>query len=163
ILEVMHRVLQRYTLERAPWREFQKAGLMWTPLRKSHENVADAHWEKRRTFAEVAHPELGRSFTYPIAKWVTRWPDGVDWRRGAEDLKVEWIGSMDHRVHVQTAVGGRAAREKATEPLPPDNSTINRSASFNDLHPGQRSVSLNVRHPKGLEIIKRLIAVSDVV
>src|SRR5262249_33979623 len=31
---------------------------------------------------EVAHPELGRSFTYPLAKWVTRWPERVDWRRG---------------------------------------------------------------------------------
>ena len=59
-------------------------------------------------------------------------------------------------------VGGRAARERATGPLPgvtdPD-----MGGQFNNKNPGKRGISLNVRHPKGLEIARRLVAMSDVV
>ena len=59
-------------------------------------------------------------------------------------------------------VGGRAARDKATGPLPgvtdPD-----MGGQFNNKNPGKRGISLNVRHPKGLEIARRLVAMSDVV
>ncbi len=59
-------------------------------------------------------------------------------------------------------VGGRAARERATAPLPgvtdPD-----MGGQFNNKNPGKRGISLNVRHPKGLEIARRLVALSDVV
>ena len=34
---------------------------------------------------------------------------------------------------------------------------------FNNKNPGKRGISLNVRHPKGLEIARRLVAMSDVV
>src|SRR5262245_66180206 len=34
---------------------------------------------------------------------------------------------------------------------------------FNNKNPGERGISLNVRHPKGLEIARRLVAMSDVV
>src|SRR5262249_59995600 len=119
IVEVMHRVLQRYTLERAPWREFQRAGLMWTPLRKSHENVADPHWEKRRTFAEVEHPELGRSFTYPIAKWVTRWPEGVDWRRGPRAPRGGEHSSAGFRGIGQGGAGGGSTARRPAHAQPP--------------------------------------------
>ena len=34
---------------------------------------------------------------------------------------------------------------------------------FNNKNPGKRGISLNVRHPKGLEIAKRLVAMSDIV
>jgi crotonobetainyl-CoA:carnitine CoA-transferase CaiB-like acyl-CoA transferase len=34
---------------------------------------------------------------------------------------------------------------------------------FNNKNPGKRGISLNVRHPKGLAIAKRLIATSDIV
>ena len=59
-------------------------------------------------------------------------------------------------------VGGRAAREQATAPLrgvtDPD-----MGGQFNNKNPGKRGISLNVRHPKGLEIAKRLVAMSDIV
>src|SRR5437899_10705664 len=58
--------------------------------------------------------------------------------------------------------GGRAARDRATGPLPgvtdPDI-----GGQFNNKNPGKRGISLNVRHPKGLEIARRLLAMSDVV
>ena len=83
---------------------------------------------------------------------------------GAEDIKVEWHQNLDLRVGMaQYAVGGHDARAHATEPLPADTSTINRSGQFNDFHAGHRGLSLNLRHPEGLAIAKRLVAVSDIV
>ena len=52
---------------------------LWAPLRKPHENALDEHWRARKTFAEVEHPELGRSFRYPTSKWLsnkTSWQVG---------------------------------------------------------------------------------------
>ena len=54
-------------------------GLLWAPLRKPHENALDEHWLARKTFAEIEHPELGRSFLYPTSKWLsnkTSWQVG---------------------------------------------------------------------------------------
>ncbi len=86
---------------------------------------------------------------------------------GAEDIKVEWHQNMDLRMGMaQYGQGGRAAREALgvnEGPLPADLSTINRSGQFNDFHAGHRGLSLNVRHPEGLNIAKRLVALSDIV
>ncbi|MYB23084.1 MAG: CoA transferase [Chloroflexi bacterium] len=86
---------------------------------------------------------------------------------GAEDIKVEWHQNMDLRMGMaQFPEGGKAARQElgvGDAPLPPDNSTINRSGQFNDFHAGHRGLSLNLRDPRGLEIAKRLVAVSDIV
>ncbi len=86
---------------------------------------------------------------------------------GAEDIKVEWHQNMDLRVGMaQFPQGGKAAREVlgvGDDPLPPDNSTINRSGQFNDFHAGHRGLSLNLRDPRGLEIAKQLVAMSDIV
>ena len=68
----------------------------------------------------------------------------------------------DTRMAAMAPVGGRAARDAATGPLPgvtdPD-----MGGQFNNKNPGKRGISLNVRHPKGLEIARRLVAMSDVV
>jgi len=81
---------------------------------------------------------------------------------GAESIKVELKSHPDTRMAAMAPVGGRAAREKATAPLPgvtdPD-----MGGQFNNKNPGKRGISLNVRHPKGLEIAKRLVAMSDIV
>jgi crotonobetainyl-CoA:carnitine CoA-transferase CaiB-like acyl-CoA transferase len=81
---------------------------------------------------------------------------------GAESIKVELKSHPDTRMAAMAPVGGRAARERATAPLPgvtdPD-----MGGQFNNKNPGKRGISLNVRHPKGLEIAKRLVAISDVV
>ena len=78
-LDVIQRFVRSYRYENVPWREAQNAGLLWAPVRKPHENVADEHWLQRGTFAEVEHPELGRSFRYPTSKWLstaTVWQTG---------------------------------------------------------------------------------------
>ncbi len=81
---------------------------------------------------------------------------------GAESLKVEWKGNPDTRMAAMAPVGGRAARERATAPLPgvtdPD-----MGGNFNHKNAGKRGISLNVRDPRGLEIAKSLVRISDVV
>ena len=81
---------------------------------------------------------------------------------GAESIKVELKSHPDTRMAAMAPVGGRAARDHATGPLPgvtdPD-----MGGQFNNKNPGKRGISLNVRHPKGLEIARRLVAMSDIV
>ena len=48
-------------------------------------------------------------------------------------------------------------------PLIGDSPTLNNSGFFNNVNRNKRSVLLNVRHPFGMDLLKRLIAVSDVV
>jgi crotonobetainyl-CoA:carnitine CoA-transferase CaiB-like acyl-CoA transferase len=81
---------------------------------------------------------------------------------GAESIKVELKSHPDTRMAAMAPVGGRAARDAATAPLrgvtDPD-----MGGQFNNKNPGKRGISLNVRHPKGLEIARRLVAMSDIV
>ena len=81
---------------------------------------------------------------------------------GAESLKVELKSHPDTRMASMAPVGGRAARNKAKAPIPgvtdPD-----MGGQFNNKNPGKRGISLNVRHPKGLEIARKLVAISDIV
>tara|TARA_B100001123_G_scaffold442539_1_gene586403 strand:- start:1994 stop:3229 length:1236 start_codon:yes stop_codon:yes gene_type:complete len=48
-------------------------------------------------------------------------------------------------------------------PIVGDHPTLNNSGFFNYINRNKRSVLLNVRHPFGMDLLKRLIAVSDVV
>ena len=83
---------------------------------------------------------------------------------GAEDIKVEWHQNLDLRMGMaQYGIGGHEARTAATAPLQQDLSTINLSGQFNDFHAGQLGVSLNLRHPEGLALAKRLVEISDIV
>ena len=81
---------------------------------------------------------------------------------GAECLKVEWKANPDTRVAAMAPVGGRAARDAATGPLPGVTDT-DMGGQFNNKNPGKRGLSLNVRDPRGLAIARRLVAISDIV
>ncbi len=210
MLDVVQRFVRAWTYKDMPWREAQDAGLLWAPLRKPHENALDEHWLARKTFAEVEHPELGRSFRYPTSKWLsskTSWQVGrrapllgedtdsvlreaarrphvpAEPRRvensrrsalhdkpfplqgikifdfawflasaggtrflaamGAESYKVEWKDNPDTRLAGMAPVGGRAARDAATGPLPgvrdPD-----MGGNFLNKNSGKRGISLNI-------------------
>jgi crotonobetainyl-CoA:carnitine CoA-transferase CaiB-like acyl-CoA transferase len=229
LTEAAHRLVRSYTYERAPWRAAQEAGLLWAPLRKPHENALDEHWKQRKTFTEIEHPELGRSFCYPTSKWMSTagaWQPGrrapllnedagelPRWLKapaasvpavpaspspeklsrhgkpfalkdvrildfswylataggtrfaaslGVECIKTEWKSHPDTRFGNMAPVGGREARRRATAPLEAMNNP-DMGGQFNNKNPGKRGFSLNVTHPKGLDIARRLVAVSDVV
>jgi crotonobetainyl-CoA:carnitine CoA-transferase CaiB-like acyl-CoA transferase len=224
---MVQRLIRAHTYENTPWREAQEQGLLWAPLRKPHENALDEHWLKRGTFAQVEHPELGKSFLYPTSKWLstsTSWRIGrrapllgedtatilnknnrepfkiknsakaeltlsargkpfplqgirildFSWflasaggtrylaALGAESLKVEWKANPDTRLAAMSPLGGRAARDVATGPLKgvtdPD-----MGGQFNNKNSGKRGLSLNIRDPRGLEIARELVKISDIV
>jgi crotonobetainyl-CoA:carnitine CoA-transferase CaiB-like acyl-CoA transferase len=78
--------------------------------------------------------------------WATRWLGAL----GAEIIKIEWPESERGRLPSSTTPKGLETN-------------LNTSGNFNDTNVNKKSLSLNVRSAKGLEIVKRLIAVSDVV
>jgi crotonobetainyl-CoA:carnitine CoA-transferase CaiB-like acyl-CoA transferase len=228
LADVVQRFVGAHTYHAFPWLEAQEAGLLWSPVRKPHENALDPHWESRGTFADIEHPELGRTLRYPVSRWIatrTAWKPGRRAPRigehsveieaapphtglavvapatvatpahsalglpfalagvrildftwflasagatrflaslGAECIKVEWKAHPDTRVASMAPVGGRAAREAATGPLAgvtdPD-----MGGQFNNKNPGKRGLSLNVAHPRGLEIARELVRRCDVV
>jgi len=229
MLDVVQRFIRAWTYQDMPWREAQDAGLLWAPLRKPHENALDEHWLKRKSFANIEHPELGRSFCYPTSKWLstaTSWqvgrrapllgedtdlvlgdverqpsvpvtPRGIEnptlsalhkkpfplqgvkildfaWflasaggtrflaAMGAESYKVEWKDNPDTRLAAMAPVGGRAARDAATGPLPGVKDS-DMGGQFNNKNAGKRGISLNIRHPKGLQIAKDLVRICDIV
>jgi len=238
LMDLVQRFVRKHSYDTLPWLEAQAAGVMCAPLRKPHENAADPHWHARGTFAEVEHPELGRSLTYAVRKWLSTEPGWVTGRRapllgedtekikidlserkvatvtpqaitrprgggnpdrlatlsplgqpmplagvrifdfswflasaggtrfltalGAECIKVEWKDSPDTRMAAMAPIGGRAAREAATGPLP-GVTDPSMGGQFNNKNAGKRGLSLNVRHPEGLQIARRLIAMSDIV
>jgi len=228
-LEVIQRFVGAHSYDNLPWNAAQDAGLLWAPVRKPHENATDQHWLYRKTFADINHPELGKSFRYPTSKWLSTANDWQVGRRapmlgedtekvlaekikplklnspkksvsrtttvsargkpfplqgirildfswflasaggtritaalGAESLKVEWKDNPDTRLAAMSPIGGREARLSATSPLK-GVSDSDMGGQFNNKNSGKRGLSLNIRHPEGLEIAKRLIAQCDVV
>ncbi len=230
MLDVVQRFVRAWTYKDMPWLEAQEAGLLWAPIRKPHENALDEHWLARVTFADVYHPEHGRSFRYPTSKWLTTKTSWKVGRRaplvgedtaevlreakrgpfvpaqprgysepvkhsalhdkpfplqgvkildfawflasaggtrflaamGAESYKVEWKDNPDTRLAAMAPVGGREARDKATGPLK-GVTDLNMGGQFNNKNAGKRGISLNIRHPKGLQIAKDLVRICDVV
>ena len=234
--DLAHRLIAQCRMEQVPWEEAQALNLLWAPLRRPEENLADPHWGARNTFFDVEHPELGKSFRYTGAPWVD---NAVPWRRGprapllgdgsqkdgsageraapltssprgcdsaiaasargkpfainnvrvldftwwlasgggprflasqgAQVIKVEWQGRWDLRFSAPAPDGGRAARDTATSPIPPAipptaaNGRVNEAGQFNDINAGKRGISLNMQHPKGKELLRRLISVCDIV
>lgn len=226
VTEIIQRFVRTWRYDDMPWQEAQANGLLWAPLRKPHENALDEHWLKRESFADVEHPEIGRSIRYVVSKWrstTTEWrigeraplfsergpktfhhrgPDRIpatpkaanprlsargkpfplqgvrifdfSWflasaggtkllaALGAESLKVEWKSNPDSRLAAMAPIGGRAAREAATGPVP-GVTDINMGGQFNNKNSGKRGLSLNIRDPRGLKIAKDLIRISDIV
>ena len=78
--------------------------------------------------------------------WATRWLGAF----GAEIIKIEWPENERGRLPSSTTPQHLEVN-------------LNTSGNFADTNVNKKSLSLNVRSPKGLEIVKRLIAVSDIV
>ena len=119
LMDLVQRFVRKHSYDTLPWLEAQAAGIMCAPLRRPHENVADEHWQARGTFAEVEHPELGRSLTYAVRKWVSTADGWVTGRRApllGEDTEKIKIDLSERTVATATAPATaqpRAARAPA--------------------------------------------------
>ena len=78
--------------------------------------------------------------------WATRWLGAL----GAEVIKVEWPDS-------------ERGRGEGIGTPPGVETSLNTSGNFNDTNCNKLGVTLNLRSPKGLDLVKRLISISDVV
>ncbi len=77
--------------------------------------------------------------------WATRWLGAL----GAEVIKVEWPLNE---------------RGRSTGGAPPGvAATLNTATNFNDTNANKKGITVNLRTERGLDLIKRLISVSDVV
>ncbi len=151
---------------RAPLLNEDAASVFAAPRR---ERIVVAPVERRRRLASRALSGRGKPFVLDGVRvfdfsWFLASAGGTRFLTalGAEVIKVEWKTAPDTRFAAMPPVGGREAREKATAPLPA-RTDIDMGGQFNNKNPGKRGISLNVRHPKGLAIARRLIATSDIV
>ena len=77
--------------------------------------------------------------------WATRWLGAM----GAEVIKVEWPLNQ---------------RGRSTDAAPPGiEPSLNTGANFNDTNANKKGITVNLRSERGLDLIKRLISMSDVV
>jgi crotonobetainyl-CoA:carnitine CoA-transferase CaiB-like acyl-CoA transferase len=61
-------IIEQVVASLPAWELFEKAqavGLAWAPIRRPEENLEDRHFAARGSFAEIDHPELGRTLRYP--------------------------------------------------------------------------------------------------
>ena len=118
-------LVARLPFDRDIWRDAQRHGLPWSPVRKPEENVADEHWQLRESFFEVHHPELDETFVYNGAKWVS---EEVAWARGprapmigehTDEVLKEWqTTSVAHgKVYTSSRDGQPAVLSKRGKPF----------------------------------------------
>jgi len=88
---------------------------------------------------------------------------------GAEVIRIEWRDRLDFLRYMPPfapLTNQRTEKAGAMELAGLDKSSVksvNRAGYFNDINAGKKGISLNMGHPKGRELFKRLVAVSDVV
>ena len=112
------RLIRALMYDRDVWRDAQRFGLPWAPIRRPEENVNEEHWHIRGSYFEVHHDELGETFIYSGGKWVT---EGMQWRRGprpplvgehTQEILIEW--SAPAGLHVRKHVSERTERPPLT-------------------------------------------------
>lgn len=71
----------------------------------------------------------------------------------------------DHGAEVIKIEGGnqRIDNQRVTLPFKDDIVGVDRAAIFNPFNTGKRSVAINLAHPKGVELAKKLVAWADIV
>ncbi|MCP4904442.1 MAG: CoA transferase [bacterium] len=83
---------------------------------------------------------------------------------GAEVIRVEWKGRLDTvRTSGGIPVGEERERVLSGEPLFPTTVGVNQGSTFAEVNPGKLSVGLNLKSPRGVELLHELVRISDVV
>jgi benzylsuccinate CoA-transferase BbsF subunit len=93
--------------------------------------------------------------------------------QGVRVTDFSWFGAGPYVTRLLAAYGAEVIRiESNTKidgmrwqaPRKPDvTATYNISGMFNNFNPGKLGITLNMNHPKGIELARKLIAISDVV
>ena len=101
----------------------------------------------------VARPQALSGIRVLDFTWVRAGPWGCRWlgTLGAEVIKIEWPQTPD------------MIRNPGLVTLPGIEPSLNSNYMFNDSNANKLSISVNLRSEKGLDLVKRLIAVSDIV
>jgi crotonobetainyl-CoA:carnitine CoA-transferase CaiB-like acyl-CoA transferase len=81
--------------------------------------------------------------------WCTRWLGAL----GAEVIKVEWPENPSTR-----GIG-----RPVPVPVPGFDATLNNNGHFSDTNANKLSITLNTRTPRGIDLIKKLVSISDLV
>ena len=81
--------------------------------------------------------------------WATRWLGAL----GADVIKVEWPDNPSTR-----GIG-----RPIPDPVPGFEQNLNNNGHLSDTNANKLSITLNTRTPRGADLIKRLVAVSDIV
>jgi len=171
----------KWVTEGMPWRRGPRPPLVgehtdevaaeWLPSRVDHERV---HVSTRAAEKPATSPH-GKPFALAGVRVVD-----LSWMlasagagrflaaMGAEVIKVEHISRPDRmRFSPLGAVppGGRSERDRADSPLvTPDNSAQpNRGGSFMEINSGKLGMSLNLKHPRGRQILEDMIREADMV
>lgn len=82
------------------------------------------------------------------------------WAGPAATELLAYLGAEVIRVESQDHLCSTRRRPPRRDAPPPD---INCSTTFNCLNLGKRSITVNLTQPQGIEVVKRLVKVSDVV
>ena len=88
---------------------------------------------------------------------------------GAEILRIEWRERLDFLRYMPPFAPMQDEETKKSGAMELSSLSkdsvrgVNRGGYFNDINAGKKGLSLNMGHPKGRELFKRIVAVSDVV
>ena len=156
--DVDHPSAGRLAVPTAPYR-MSKTGWVGTRAPLLGEHDAEIRSELEAVAPRAALAATGNASARPLEgiriadfTWAWAGPQGslLLGMLGAEVIKIESRARLDHsRVHSLT--GGSLQ------------GNIDESPVFNELNLGKRSVTLNLKKPQGRELVKQLVAESDVV
>src|SRR5262249_7180298 len=88
---------------------------------------------------------------------------------GAEVIRIEWRDRLDFLRYMppfaplKSESTEKAGAMELSSLSKESVKSVNRAGYFNDINAGKTGISLNMAHPKGRDLFKRLVAVSDVV
>lgn len=160
-VEVDHPDAGRLVYPGAP---FQFSRTPWRPVRPAPrigEHTVEVLEEWRRPRPQEPEGEPRESAGSPRAPlegirvadfcWV--------WAGPACTLQLAHLGAEVLRIEAP----GRPEITRLIPPFADDVPGPNRAGYFNQYNQGKRSLGVNLKHPEGIEVAKRLVAVSDVV
>jgi crotonobetainyl-CoA:carnitine CoA-transferase CaiB-like acyl-CoA transferase len=142
-----------FRFSRTPWRPIRPA-----PRLGEHTAEVLREWGKRRPRKPASGEPPSPATQAPLAGvrvadfcWV--------WAGPACTLQLAHLGAEVIRIEAP----GRPCITRLIPPFADDVGGVNRAGYFNQYNQGKKSIGLNLKHPDGLTLAKRLIAVSDLV